>query len=446
METYLKEIKKQNQSFVYDKFVVMFLIWSVIQDFLLGFLYTLIPYIPLFKVLFYSKDIMMVALFLYALFFRLNNRNNKYYRLLMIYLIWIFIMFVVGITSGSPLLNAAASVRGFMLLPCYFVIGFSIKNKERFSKKAKGFIETFLTIVAIIGILEYVLDLLIGTKGFWIHTIGIGNFITDIKNQGDRLVSGLPGNFYGYSNGVFFTQKRLVSLWGGPLTAGYVLMIPFVYFLIQIINEKRGFIKFLINATAIVLTYTRAMILLCALIAFILIVFYKKKYKLLLIVIPVAATIIAWKYDRIITFLFDGSTTGHISNVITSLKHINILGLGFGQFGGYSSIGTESTYLSCLGQMGILGLVLYLLMNIYLAKKLRIIYLMNKDNLALTLYLAQVIYLLSGFISEQLLAATTMMPFYIISGSYIGYYFYCEMEKEKKALCKQSNLQVEIPA
>ena len=429
MEATLTNKKINKCIYWFDRFAFLFLIWSVLQDIVLGFLYTFIPSEPFIKVLFYLKDIMMVLMFIYAVL-RLTRKNNKYFKIMVFYFLWVFFEFLFGVlVNKASIMDAAASTRGFILLPCFFLIGYSIKNKDYFTKKFTWFLEKFLIFVAIVGIVEFLLDLVIGTKGFWLNTVGFTAYMTDIKGQADRLVFGLPGNFYGSYGGAFFSQKRLVSFWGGPLTAGYVLMMPLMYYLIKVLNEKKGWIKLIISAVAIILTYTRAMILLCAIMAFFLIVFYKKNYRLLLIVIPIGIVFIGWKWSSIVAYLYDGSTYGHIISVVNSFKQISLFGTGFGTFGIYSSVGTESTYLSCLGQTGILGFILYLMLNIYLARRLRILYLLKKDNLALALYVIQLIYMASGLISEQLTASTTMLPFYIMSGFYVGKYTLYEHQR-----------------
>lgn len=447
MEQVLNSIKRNTRIYHFDRLVMLFLVWSVLQDFVLSFLYTLIPATGFIKFLFYLKDIMMIVLFIYG-FTRIKHRNNKYFKALVFYLIWVVFEFIIGITlGGASIFNVAAAARGFVLLPCFFVIGYTIKNKDYFMKKLTRFLGVFLLVVALIGIFEYVLDIMIGTKSFWTNTIGFTKYFTDIKDQGDMLYMGLPGNFYGYSNGVFFSQKRLVSLWGGPLTSAYVLLLPLIYYFVKIINEHKGYIPFLIYFVAIILTYTRAIILISIFMILSLFIFYKRHYKLLLILIPAIGVFIGVRFNAIIDFLYDGSTIGHINNVVESFRQVNILGTGFGTFGGRSSIGTENTYLTCLGQTGILGLILYLALNLYLAKRLRIIYLLKKDNLALALYVVQLSYLITGFISEQLTASTTMMPFYIISGFYVAKYsFYQEKEAPQTSVEKTvqpSNKMVE---
>ena len=420
MEQVLTRLNKSQRTYHFDRLVMLFLVWSVLQDFVLSFLYTLIPATGFIKFLFYLKDIMMVLLFIYG-FVKIRHRNNKYFKALVFYLIWVVFEFIIGITLGNAsIFSAAAAARGFVLLPCFFVIGYTIKNQDYFMKKVNRFLCVFLLIVALLGIFEYVLDVTMGTKSFWTNTIGFTKYFTDIKEQGDMLYLGLPGNFYGYNNGVFFSQKRLVSLWGGPLTSAYVLLIPLIYYFVKIINEHKGYIPFAIYFVAIILTYTRAIILISIFMMLSLIIFYKRHYKLLLILIPAAGVFIGVKFNAIVDFLYDGSTIGHINNVVESFRQVNILGTGFGTFGGRSSIGTENTYLTCLGQTGILGLLLYLALNIYLAKRLRIIYLLKKDNLALALYVVQLSYLLTGLVSEQLTASTTMIPFYVISGFYVA--------------------------
>lgn len=448
MEQVLTCVNHKQRVYHFDRLVMLFLIWTVLQDIVLSVLYRLIPSASFIQILFYLKDIMMVLLFAYG-FFKIKHQNNKYFKALVFYLIWVVFEFLIGITlSKTGIANAAAAARGFVLLPCFFVIGYTIKNKDYFMKKVDSFLCRFLLVVALIGIAEYIIDIRMGTKDFWTTTIGFTNYFTDIKGQGDMLYLGLPGNFYGYQNGEFFAQKRLVSLWGGPLTAGYVLLIPLIYHFMKIINEKKGFIKFAIYMAAVILTYTRAIIIISIFVMLIMIIFYKKHYRLLLIIIPAIGVFVGIKFNAIIDFLYDGSTMGHINNVVNSFKQVNVLGTGFGTFGGRSSIGTENTYLTCLGQTGILGLILYVLLNYYLAKRLRIIYLLKKDNLILALYVVQICYLITGFISEQLTASTTMAPFYIISGFYVAKYsFYAPkhvLESKQEPIAPALNKIAEV--
>ena len=424
MEETIKRRIYFERKFIYDKLVVLFLIWTVLQEIVLGLTYQAISSVSFVKALLYAKDVAMVLLFAYAVIFRIKNKRSKYFKLMVFYFVWILFEFFYGVVVGkSEIGNAAASVRGFLLLPCFIVIGYSIKNKNYFSKKVVWFIESFLVFIAFVGIMEFALDYLVGTKEFWVNTIGIGKYLNEIKGQSiDRFYEGLPGNFYGYNNGVFFAQKRLVSLWAGPLTAGYVLLIPFLYFLIKVLNCKKSYLKFIVCTLAVVLTYTRAIILFAGIAAFILIVFYKKYYKSLYLIIPLGIVFVVWKFNSIMSYLYDGSTMGHISAIKDSIKQVSLFGSGFGTFGSYGNIGTESTYLSCMGQMGIIGLVMYLVLNWWLLKRLRQIYKSTKNNFALALYIAQIVYLFTGLISEQLIASTTISPFYIIAGSFIARY------------------------
>jgi len=421
MEAVVKKQSVKNRKFIYDKLVVLFLIWTVFQDIGLSLLYRFIPSIPFVKFLLYAKDIAMVLLFAYSVIFKWKHKESKYFKIMVFYFFWVLFAFFIGVyVNKASVANAAASARGFILLACFVTIGYFISDKKTFKKKVIWFLDKFLIFVALIGILEFVLDAVVGTKGFWLNTVGFTDYMVDIKGQEGRLVDGLPGNFYGSYGGEFFSQKRLVSLWGGPLTAGYVLLLPFMYYFIRVLNGKKGYLKLFICVVSLILTYTRAIILLAGLAAFILIVFYKKHYKLLAVLIPIGIIFFVWKFDSIFTYIYDGSTRGHILAIVNSLKHISFFGSGFGSVGIYSDVGTESTYISCVGQMGIIGLILYLVLNWFLLRTLRRIYITTKDSFALTLYVIQIIYLFTGLISEQLIASTTISPFYIISGSFIA--------------------------
>lgn len=116
--------------------------------------------------------------------------------------------------------------------------------------------------------------------------------------------------------------------------------------------------------------------------------------------------------------IFDGSTHGHINSLITSMKQINLLGSGIGTFGVWSNISTENSYFTIMGQIGIIGLILYLSIWIITIKNIifKIINTKKISNLEITVIVLSLIYSLTGVISEQIFAFTTIIPYYLLLG------------------------------
>ena len=116
MEDMVRKEKESKIVYWFDRLAFILLIWSVFQDIVLGFLYTFIPSIGFINVLFYSKDVLMVLMFLYALL-RMPHKDNKYFKVMIFYFLWVaFIFFYSLLVQKTPLTSAAASLRGFIFL------------------------------------------------------------------------------------------------------------------------------------------------------------------------------------------------------------------------------------------------------------------------------------------------------------------------------------------
>lgn len=424
----------------YDFLVVFLLYWTALQDILLGIFLNVTGSISMTNILFYLKDILMVTLFIYTIF------KNKFPLKLVLPIFVFFLLIIlyssISIINGISMFKVLASIRGWLLLPFFLIIGFGIKNKKKFAKKIVKFICSFLLFAAVFGIIDYIIDsFFFSTIPFWTKLIGLGNFHSIIKQQGDGLINGLPGNFYGQYGGDFFSQKRLVGIWGGPLTAAYVLTIPCITFLlfsfVEMNKRKRieYFVKFIIVYIAIILTYTRAIIIPLTIIIIGICLFKSQRIRVLsLLLIPTLFIIIASKWNIVTKFLYDGSTIEHINQFTSSISQLSIFGKGIATFGVRTSVGTESAYISIVGQMGLIALLIYLYLFIYPFRKVKITRSINKssnncvsiksnifvDVMPLLLINMSAIYLITGLISEQLIAYTSICPFYILLGYSIG--------------------------
>jgi len=424
------DVSKKNQN-IYEKSIMFLLYWTVFQDIFLGMFYNYVGSSVITKLLFYSKDALFVILFLFSVI-RNYKKYKKFYFLLLMYFLLIFAYSIIPVFTGRiSLFVAMQNIRNFILFPCLFSIGIGIKGKIRFINSIINKFFSFLIFAAAVGIIECFLDAVFSTKGFWLDIVQIGQFMADIKGQAGRLYNGLPGNFYGSYGKGYFAQKRLVSFWGGPLTAAYVLLLPTIYYLLDFINSIRlkkyrynikAGVSFIIGSCAIWMTYTRAIILPLLIVLICIVWNYiikpRKCGKYFIIGgIILFIFVCMLKYTTIKNYLYDGSTLGHILSISGSISHMSILGHGIGSFGIGGSIGTESSFLSLWGQLGILGPIIYLLLWVIPIANYWEKYKQDKSNIFLSFVLiSSIIYLGTGFISEQLFAYTTMAPFYVIFG------------------------------
>ncbi len=399
--------------------IIFLLYFIVVQDFALSLIYKISGSSTFVKLLIYSKEIIFIMLFAYVvLFVRLPQKL-----LLAVLLFFVCVMFsgIIALVNGKGVMNIVENIRGVVLLPGFICIGYGIKDDARIINHITKKYMPFLVVCACIGIVEYFLDKTIGTKNFWRNTVGITEFYTDIKGQAHRLVQGFPGNFYGQYGDEFFSVKRLVGIWMGPLTAGYALFIPSLYYFILIFFKNKYRLKYFIALFlilfAIYLTHTRAIIVvfLFSALAFFVLNPTRRNLAILSVIAIFGLIFAVFNWDKIVAFIFDGSTIGHITSILDSLDtiEISVFGEGFGRYGVSGDVGTENIYLTLIGNMGLMGLSLYVFIAAYSVYKVYKV----KDGIwrRIALYVA-LGYFITGFVSEQLIAYTSIMPFYLLLG------------------------------
>lgn len=417
------KIKKNNY---FIKLILLLLYWVVLQDFVLALLYKITGSAFFVKILFYSKDVLFVALILYTIF------KNKIPTVLFVSFIGLFIC--IGISSiiaifklDISFMSLIQNIRNIILLIGFVIIGYGIKDKQYFEKAIQKKYFPFLVFCAAVGIIEYYLDIFIGTKSFWTDVVGITEFYCDIKGQANRMVMGFPGNFYGDYGTGYFSAKRMVGFWMGPLTSAYALLIPLTYYFLKVLIYKNTKVKTVLSlgllAYALYLTHTRAIIItfmaIALLIFFIFLKQHLKKDTLIIIILIAIVAFIAVliiKADYFYSVLYDGSTIGHIESVQQALISIgfNLFGSGIGYLGINGGIGTESAYLTILGNLGIVGFIFYILP--FVVCMWRLLKNRNKNLLLLTVFYTGLCYAVTGLISEQLFAYTSIAPFYVLLG------------------------------
>ena len=422
---------------LYETIIFMLLIWTVLQDFCLSLFLRVTDQVMLTKILFFMKDFLLVTLFIWSLF-RINKFKFHFLLGLGLYFFIIFLQICHSfLLNNIEITTILSSIRSLIILPCFLCIGLAIKNKTYFYQKVKAFM-FFLVICAVIGIMEYLVDVYVfSTIPFWTNGIEIGNYMTEIKEQGIRLYNGLPGNFYGQYGGEFFSQKRLVSFWGSPLTAAYVLAIPFFYFLANFLRrgDFPSLLYFLICFVAIYMTHTRAIFLQVLVFAVIMpFIMVKKVRKYYLLFIPIAIFALIFFYDRIYEFIYDGSTMEHIRQFTQSFLQLSFLGAGIGTFGVDAAINTESAFISCFGQIGFIGFVLYLIFNSFFFFILLKYSLKKKTNKYMGFIFLIITMIVTGFISEQLFAYTSSCPYFVLMGFLYSFFKNGGVNNEENSL------------
>lgn len=405
------------RKYKYDLAVEAMLFWCTLQDFILSIIYKILDNELIVTILLYSKDVILFFLFIYALFTNINLLTKKNKNTIVLFFLLLFSLFLGCFNYGIT--QSIKSLRSIFIIPEFIVVGYSIKNKKKFFSFLKGPFMNYLVVFSILGLIEYFSDKVYGTINFWKNEVGLTRYFIDIKGEENRLLFGLPGNFYGdYGNG-WFSVKRLVSLWVSPLTAGYNLLFPATYYSICFIEKKtwKNFICFFIVFLSFYLTYTRFNLVLFLLaISFFLIKKYKKRADIIILFMIFVVFLLTIFASKIYSRLLDSSTIGHFEAVLNNLSGISIFGSGLGGFGITSGNSTESAVLSFVGQLGIIGFVTFVFFIWFFYSKL--FYASKKDNFSVSCFIFITIILMSSIISEQLTAFTSSALPLIILGVY----------------------------
>ncbi len=412
---------------LYDNIILFLMYWVIFQDLLLPLVYKYTGMASVTSVLFYLKDLAMIGLFVAAVFTRRIERRLM--SLSLLYLAGFMITFVITMLRDVPMMNALQSGRGMLLMPVFLCIGSAVSNKEAFKDVVIRRYFPVLLVSVLFGIADWALDKVIGTQELWRTGIGLTRYLTDVKHQGPYMVLGLPGNFYGSYGGDFFSVKRLVGFWAGPLTAAYSLLLPMLFYYFDVHEELKPGIRvsrlpkliaLLLLVVGVYLTRTRAILLLGILMIGMYSVFhFRKNMRITLLgVLGVVAVLSVMDYGALWRFLYDGSTVGHIISIIEAIENIklSIFGNGFAYVGIYGSIGSENTYLSLLGNMGVWGLALFVcifgrqILRCRAAAK-------GGNSFDQAVFYTGIAMAATGMISEQLTAFTTIAPVYILLGT-----------------------------
>lgn len=424
--------KKYN---LYDTLVWILIYWCIFQDFALCIILKYTGVVIVGKILFFSKDVLMLLLFIVAL--QRTKLPQKFWTICFVYYMIVvgqIIRFFVAPVSGTSITSMLSSVRGLILLPTLTIIGMAIRNKEAFMLQIKKYY-WFLAFLALLGFIEFFADIFVGTKGFWMDFLRLEDLYNNIKGQAAGLENGTPGNWYTDIGQGYRTQKRLISIWAAPLTAGFVLLLPSLYYTIRFLKKKGAYILsisreevkdvlgFFLCAVALCLTFTRQTIFPYLIIAMVLLIHYKKKNQNTLIIggVVIFTLLFVLAYDSIVDYLYNGSTKVHIMAIQRALSKVEFWGRGIASFGTRfaGAIATESQYITVIGQLGFLAIIPYVYILIYPVlycnKKTR--YLEGEARIIIySICLSGLGFMLAGIVSETVAAFTSIAQYYIFVG------------------------------
>lgn len=418
-------------SAIYNNLIFFLLLHCALQDFVIPIVYKMTGSLAVGNLLFYLKDVLLLVLFVWAVVGR--KVPPRMLKVSMIYLLLIAILVVVTLSGGQiPLSQVLANTRNVILLPCLCCIGGGISDKEKFEKCLVGFWFPFVTCMVVIGVIEYALDFVVGTKNFWTDVIGYTDFYVDIKKQFGNMNSlyGLPVNFYGSYGGDSFSVKRLVGLWANPLTSAYSMFPAGIYYFlkcykgIDIRNVRRQDIvhlcSFAVILAGIYFSHTRAILLVFGLVIGGYLAVREKQNPFLytVLLMGLVAVLLLVDVASASRFWYDGSTMGHIMSITNTISQAkpSLFGHGLAYIGIYGmGQATESAYLSLAGNTGLVGagLYIYLLGDSVVCVKRGA----ERDLPAAVVFYSGIGYILTGIISEQLFAFTTIAQFYLLLGA-----------------------------
>ena len=413
---------------LYDGLVLLILYYCSLQEVIIPLIYKLSGSATIANIFFYFKDLLLFLLFFAAI---ISKRVRKPLLLTSLLLLACDVVILLNTAFNTketiPILTLLGATRSLIILPMLCCIGGAINDLGYFKSSIVKRWFPFIVFMAFAGIIEFYLDRIVSTKSFWINTMGYTDYYTTIKHQTSRtMVMGLPGNFYKSGKNGYFTSKRLVGFWGSPLTAAYNMLPALIYYFLEAIpscqkgvfskSDTKCMGRFIILLIALYLTTTR-IIILCFILVVVIYIFknIKRNVLLLLVVLFVGISgIIVTDFSQLRSYFYDGSTRGHILSLTTSLRvlTLSLFGEGIGKYGTYG-IGTESTYISILGSTGVIGLALsmiLLFMSIKVSQKYK------NDTIAIVVTYAGIAYLITGVVSEQMLAFTSIVQFYVFLG------------------------------
>lgn len=280
----------------------------------------------------------------------------------------LFGMVLIGsfFTSDATAMAKITSVRQLIIPFLAFYFGRSLFiNDEREIKDIVLFFVKICIFIALFGFFE---RFILGDN-FWTE-IGTRQFAINKGQQMYYTEAGIMGSYYTYDLAAIFNKaiRRLVSITAEPLSTAHILSLGFIMllFLRKSFSHKFFVVSSIIIGLGIILGISKGAFLIVILSCIIYAMDNVKNKKYVYYVLSVFMIL-----GIIIIGLNVGKNTSigyHLDGFIDGIKNISILGHGIGKSGLngliYGNTGTEvltaeSTFGSILGQIGLVGMILF---------------------------------------------------------------------------------------
>jgi len=428
--------------------VLLCMIWFPMQDTVLSFLYRIYSGNYLFILLILKEILIIISLCLLVFNFILTYKLpfSKIEIFSFIYIAICFFYFFSVKVEGSNIIAASTSLRSLLLPVLLVLVG-------KFLMLSKKEIEIFVNTIigmSIFSIFFGFIEITVPVEKFWNGIMDLYGFLTEIKGMSlHHFVKFVPGNFWG-----FVGERRMAGLHGSPLALGYYLVLPFlITCALNKYRKEKSMFKFFILTIGIFLTETR-MAIISTLLGLVLL-FKEEVLNFLLrhrikkiaffgfLVFVFLCFLFLFTFSsRIINFLYktitikEGRAIGHLNALKKSISVVDkfiIKGAGIGTAGAWASIygseikgmASENVYIPLMVQIGGMGLILFLLWWYNCLKRLFLRYKQEEESylrkLIKAVLVANIVYFISGFVSEQILTFTSVAHFWLLFGILIGY-------------------------
>lgn len=425
-------------SFIYLLCLGLLILWTVHQDIVLPWLYQKGASAIIIRFGLVSKDLLMLFLFIIVLFktkLFLNLKPSIPLFSVIIYLIVLSLYLFVG---NAEIRIKLISLRALALPGILFIIGYGFEYSYRFSK----YIVYFLILMGIYIMLFGFVERFGLSLNFWSHTVGLGKFIAEIKGAQGYVIEGLHSNIYSHFG------RRMVGIFGNPLSFAYFLMLPFcLCFVLFHYSEKyqgcMNGIKWVFHPMvpitfflflAVLFSICRA-ILLALFGSVLFFLLWDKQWKTFLygsfiVLILMIVLVPYWMPIFLQTvFMEDSSALSHWDDFIYGIHliHQHWLGRGLGSAGAWAIVMDEQTkgpgevsYFVMAYQIGYVGLFLFWVFWFssvsYLFKNIKNIKSSDAKILLIAVVISSVGYFFTGWMSEQILTFTSVSHYWILLG------------------------------
>jgi hypothetical protein len=276
---------------------------------------------------------------------------------ILIFVLYIIICFV---RSDSTLYTRLVCFRQIMTPVILILYGRSLNITDSDKVKYLSFLVKLGVFQAVFGLIE----LFILGDSFWL-SINISKLF-ETKGFTGWAFDGLPGNYYSYDFYYIIGKsiRRLVGITTDPLLTAHYLALCIIILLftkIEINPIKRSFIIVLMSI-AVLLTISKGAILIIVIAYTYKLWIYNRKlsYMVISLVIMLGLVVVS-------SNIFSTIST-HLAGFATGLSSLSLFGSGIGTAGNLASLAGSNTSIGesyfgmILGQMGLLGLVLFVWM------------------------------------------------------------------------------------